>query len=433
MAETTLQTMDQSLAETLGDFDSLATTAAGAATGKTVVSQALLDLPGGTDEDAFENFYLRIADSTSGANEEVRRVVSYVENSDAPTLLFARAFSVQIDSGVTVQLTRFNPVDRRNQIRRAIRELFPDLYLHIRDESLIVDDILVDSGMENWTSGVLDSWTVVGSPTVTQETSRVRHGASSAKVVASGAAGQLTQTPTVNVNEITTNTVRAKKWVYATSAGAARIRVDYGASFANSVYHSGQDQWELLTIDSSVPKVATQVKMICEVADGFTGYFDTGYFSVGPLSRYVLPSAMLRGPNYLYQQYDENETEGSYYPMRDASAPTEGRILRLRGMGILSQPTTDSGTTEVGEPQTQLIVAYAKMLFYRLMATPARSAQQNRQGYIDAALDAAGEVAILKGQIGIVMPSLGAQRHRDSWRVEQDGTQRLLIFDQVRA
>jgi len=432
MASSTLSVMDQSLAETLGDFESLATTAAGAASGGSVVSSALLDLPGGADDDAFENFYLRIADSDSDANEEVRRVSTSVPNPDAPTLLLDRPFSAQIDSDITIQLTRFNPVDRRQQIRRAIRELYPDLYLHVRDETLIIDDILTDSGMEDWTSGVLDSWTLVGSPTVTQETTIVRHGTNSAKVVASGAAGQLAQTPTASIDEITTNAVRIKKWVYATTAGIARIRVDYGSTIASSSYHTGRDQWELLVIDSSVPAGATQIKMICEVADGFTAYFDVGFASVGPKYKYTIPSALLRGPNDVTQQSREEDTEGPYYPVPDGCPPIEGRILRLRGMGILSQPTTDSGTTEVGEPQTQLIVAYAKMLFFRLMASPARSAQQNRQAYIDAARDAAGEVAILKGQSGIVMSRMGAQRHRFNWHVEANSSERLLVFDRER-
>lgn len=423
--------MDQSLAESMGDFESLATTADGSASGRAVISTALLNLDGGGDPDAFENFYLRVADSSSSADEEVRRVSSYVPDLDNPTLIVERPFSVQIDSGVTVQLSRFNPADRRNQIRRAIRELYSDLYLPIRDETLIVDNLLSNSGFETFSSG-FTGWTEVGSPTVTQETTIVMHGDGSAKVVASGAAGQLTQAPSININEITVETARSKRWCYATDANAVRIRLDWdGSNFANSSYHSGKDQWELLEVEAAVPTTATQVKHICEVADGFTGIFDVGYLAVGPIFRYTLPTSIITGPHRVAQQADMDDVDGPYYPFSDGEVPTEGRILRLTGKGVLSQPSTDSGTTEVGEPQTQLIVAYAKLLFYRFMASPARSAQQNRQAYIDAARDAAGEVAILKGQEGITMPPMGAQRHR-TWHLEADSSNRYLVFDRAR-
>ena len=433
LAETTLQTMRQSLSENMGDFESFATTADGSAAFKSVISTALLDLLGGGDEDAFENFYLLVADSSSSADGESRRVANYVPDLDNPTLLFDRPFSVQIESGVTVELHRFDPTDKGNAIRQAIRELQGDLYLNIRDESLIVDNLLSNSGFETFSSG-FTGWTEVGSPTVTQETTIIRHGSGSAKVVAAaGAAGQLTQAPTINIDELTNETARTKRWVYATAANTARLRLDWdGSNFANSSYHSGRDQWELLEIEAAVPSTATQVKAICEVVANGTGYFDLGWLKVLPVYQYTIPTALLQGPRHVHQQANEDHTEGPYYPIPDDGIPTEGRILRLRGKGILSQPTTDSGTTEVGEPQTQLIVAYAKMLMYRLMASPARSAQQNRQGYIDSAKDAAGEVAILKAQRGIVMPPLGAQRHRGSWHVEQDDTQRLLVFDRAR-
>lgn len=432
MATTTLSSMRQSLSQNMGDFESFATTAAGSAAGTSVISTALLDLPGGGDEDAFENFYLLVADSSSDADGEFRRVANYVPNSDNPTLIVERSFSTQVASSITVELHRFSPTDKGNVIRQAIRELYPDLYLSVRDETLIVDNIVSNSGFETYSSG-FTGWTEAGSPTVTEETSRVFHGSSAAKVVAGVADGQLTQALDVNLAEIAGQTVSAKFWAWTDAATQGRVRLDFGSETTSGDYHAGDSQWERLSASDGVPTDATGVTVILEAIAGSTVYWDIGYVRVGPKYSYTIPSTILRGPYTVTQQFSESDVSGPYYPIPDGGTPTEGRILRLTGMGILSQPTTDSGTTEVGEPQAQLIVAYAKMLMYRLMASPTRSAQQNRQTYIDSGRDAAGEVAILKHQMGIVMPKMGAQRHRQNWHVEVDANNRFLVFGRTRS
>ena len=223
MATTTRSSLRQSLSEAIGDFISVDTTANGNAAFTTVISNNFLALDNGTDEGIFEGWYLLIADSGSSANGESRRVEAYIPDPDEPTIRVAVAFSAQIVSGITVELHRYNPTDKHNVLGQALREISGDLKLSVRDETIVVDDQLTDSGMENWTGGVLDSWTLVGSPTVTQETTIVRHGTYSAKVVASGAVGQLTQTPTVNINEITDKTVRVN-W----STPPPQARLEYG-------------------------------------------------------------------------------------------------------------------------------------------------------------------------------------------------------------
>lgn len=435
MAETTLISMQQSLSENIGDHELFNTSADGDSQGFTVVASTLLNLTGGVDTDAFEGFYLEINDSdATAANGEVRRIDTYVADLDNPTLRMQSAFSEQIKSGITVILHRFNPVDKKNVIRQGIAELYPDLYLPIRDETLIVDNLLTNSGFETFASSAFTGWTKVGSPTLSLETTIVMHGSGSAKIVSSDSAvGQLTQAPNINIDELTNDQVESKRWVYATEPNTARLRLDFGGSnFSNSVYHSGRDQWELLEVDASVPVAATQVKQICEVAASGTGYFDHGWLAVGRIYEYPLPASIITGPHRVLQQADEDDVDGPYYEIPDGWKPTTGRLLRVQGYGVLSRPTTNTGTTEVGEPQVRLIVAYAEMLLWRLMASPARSSRQDRQGYIDAGRDAAVKVAALKGQRGMKTPQMGAQRHRGSWHLETDGSGKVLVFPRAR-
>ena len=69
---------------------------------------------------------------------------------------------------------------------------------------------------------------------------------------------------------------------------------------------------------------------------------------------------------------------------------------------------------------------------WRLMASPARSSRQDRQGYIDAGRDAATKVLVLKEQKGMKTPRMGAQRHRGSWHLETDSSGKILVFPKAR-
>ena len=89
MATTTRATLRQRLSETMGDYQSLATTSDGNSAGTSVVDTGLKNLSGGSDDDAFEGWFALI---TSGANTgESRRIRSYVANTT--TLVTQEAFS----------------------------------------------------------------------------------------------------------------------------------------------------------------------------------------------------------------------------------------------------------------------------------------------------------------------------------------------------
>ena len=85
-----------------------------------------------------------------------------------PTITVEQVFTGgQIQSSTTYELHRWDPKDKREAINRSGRQLFPTLYKPIIDESIIIDNLLLNGGMEDWTSGVPDSWTEVNSPTTT--------------------------------------------------------------------------------------------------------------------------------------------------------------------------------------------------------------------------------------------------------------------------
>jgi hypothetical protein len=426
MATTTRATLRQRLSEALGDYQSLTTTSAGNSAGTSVVDTGLRNLPGGADDDAFEGFYILV---TSGANTgESRRVKNYIANTN--TLVTQESFSGgAVDTTVSYELHQYDPLQKHQAINRAIEELYPFLYLPVRDETIVVDDRLTNSDFETFSDG-FTGWTEVGSPTVTAETTYVIHGSQSAKVVGdSGAAGQLTQAPTININELSNKSVTFKCWVWCAAADTARIRLDWdGSDIENSDYHKGQNEWQLLDVVASVPTSATQVKAIIEVAASGTAYFDACWMTAGPIHKYTIPSAILNGPHYLTEQGDEGNPNGEYYPIK--GNPTAGRRLRFEGMGMLSRPASDTATTEVGTPHTNIVTAYAGMYFFRTQANS--NAVEESQRFANMASTFSQDAVRMASQPGMRMPRLGGQHHRDRWHIEEDSSGRYIIFSRMR-
>ena len=96
-------------------------------------------------------------------------------------------------------------------------------------------------------------------------------------------------------------------------------------------------------------------------------------------------------------------------------------------MGLLSRPTTESGTTEIGEPQLNLVTSYAAMVLFQTLLM--RSATEQRTNITENIRYWQTEVQRLSNQVGIRMRALGAGRGQNSWHIEDDADGRYLIFD----
>ena len=416
MATTTRLQMEQRLSENIGDY--LALTATGGST-TTVVDTELDNL---TEDNGGIQGWVYIDDTTDDAapEGELRRILSgasgYTKSTTTITVGFA--FTAGVASGDTYVLHRFDPVAKRAAITRAIETLYPVLYLPVRDLSVVVDNRLLNSDFETFESSAFTSWTAANH-TQAQESTIIRQaGQKSAKIVASGGAGQLHQTPHISQNEMTDKTARAHFWVYATAADAARVRLDWdGTNFANSDYHSGKDQWELLKVEAAVPSTATQIKTICEVADTLTGYFARGFQAVGPIYRYTVPSTIIAGPHFIDQQSNEKEPDGDYEPLR---SPIEGRTLQMRGMGRLSTPTTDAGTVEVDGTRADLIAAKAAEILFGGMVQGDPGDFRHDPAYWR------GIRMELERQPGVRMTPMAARLSNGYWEPEEDASGRYI-------
>jgi len=432
LATTTRAVLRRRLSEVMDDYYSLTSSSAGDTT--SIIDTSLANLPSGGDDDAFIGWYAMIADACHASDGEIRRVSDYSQS--ATDITVQEAFGNTFGSGTTYELHRYDPVLKHNMLDRALEAVWPELYLPLRDESIVVDDLLANSDFETFSGGTFTNWTEVGSPTTTADTTFFIQGLQAAKVVSgAGTDGQLTQAPTINIPTMEAETVTFKAWVYTTTTTTARLRLDWGGCDIDSGnYHTGADQWELITVEGVVPSGATQVKAICEVASGTkTAYFDAAFMFILPVYSYTLASNFLLGPYAVYQQVDEDNPGGGFDIL--VSRPIQGRRLRLIGKGLLSKPTTDVGTTEIDDLQAQLVVAKAAEFLNRALATGASTFQRER--FQQDMLLWREEYEQLRGRPG--MRSRAMATHIDNlahqsqqWHIEEDSTGRIFVLDNNR-
>ena len=449
MATRTRVQLRQRLSEAQNDWFTGATTGAGSTT--TLVDTSLAQISKG-DDDFCLNWFVLVTEAAHAALGDVRQVTSYVESTNTVTV--NRAFTATTGTSMDYELHRIDPTQKHNAINAALRELYDDqgrgLYLPIRDLTLVVDNLLQNGSFETFDSPDFTNWTAAGSPTLAQETTRVWHSTNSASITPGASAGQLYQALTVNIKEITGKTVHFWCWVYATAASNARIRLSFdgGTTFTNHDYHSGSDQWELQKLDVSIPSTASSLRCYVEVvASGTVSYFDASRAWIRRLSKYTIPSTINRLLNVYVQAAEDAESDNvsggttapnvgpaNYLPLGgySAVAPKSGRRLLLEGSALLTQPSTDAGTTEIGQNHEALVVAYALMWLARQSAFGPGTAAQDVTRYQQQAAYWEREVERLRLMWGVRMPAIPVLT-RNFWREQEDSTGRYLILDDVRA
>ena len=406
-----------------GHLTGRAPTSNGAAGGTTVVDTTLGYAHFG--DDFFNGWWCILPLGIAGAaTYQAKQVQDFAGGDGAGTITVA-AFSGQVTTAAIYELGPYDPVLIRTALNGAMRTRFPDLALP-RIDYLYVDSLLSNGGFETYSSG-FTGWTDIGSPTVTQETSRKAHGTSSAKIVASGATEGVEQNifTAANVRNLVGKTLSVRGWVWASAASAVRLRVTFdGSTYENGPWHGGDEEWEDDSeqfIDVTVPAGATEMTVSCEVTDGNTGYFDNvrAFITNDRLYRYTIPSGMVRGPfavsvsrkldepNGIYDpigHWHEEEDSGGRYMVLDRPL-IAGHIMRLDGFGLLTALTsTDTAATELDSPRTDLLVAEATLW---LLTSQSRAVLWQSQDYDRIIRDLKDEIRELEKQPGMLFREHG--------------------------
>lgn len=424
MATVTQDRLRELLARATGFYYS--GTATGGST--TTIADTSTDTFDLIDDNILKGKWAHIVSDAGGGTAAPEAEVRKVSSLSTTTLTVDTAYSAACATGDTYELTPFHTLYYNDALAEALRQVYPALYLPLRDETLMVDNLLSNWDFE--TAGaappVIANWTATGSPTVTQDTTRVKHGTSAAKVVASGADGLLSQNlfNTVEINEMVGLTLVCKCHVWALAANKARIRVTFdGSTYTDGSYHGGSAEWEgptLQYVNVAIPADATQVTMILQTVDGATAYWDVASARIEPISQYTLPTTFVSAPHRVSIQADINDPAGHYVPLRGCAPPDH--ILRLEGRDRLSVPTTGTGTTEIGEAQAELVIALAARSLYIRMANVDAA---KRDEYREEALRWSEEASRMSRTPGIRMGGQAAFIPKEGdWRVEADSSNR---------
>lgn len=373
MATTTRAVLRVLVSDSLGGarFTARTCTSQGAASGASIIDSGLA----GFGTDYLTGWHVVLPNGPTGSSSAYETQEVDLFTSATGTIDPVANFSGQVANSQSYELHRFEPQLIHKAINEAIEHYFSDLSVPLLDESLIVDNLLSNPDFESDISGgAHPSWTNVGSPTVTADTGTKWHGDQAAKIVSGGSAGRITQAPTIIVREITGKSAVFGAWVYCTAASTARLRIDWdGTNFENHDYHSGVDQWERQKISATIPSTATQVKACCESVASGTSFFDSTWLAVDKIYKYTLPSTFAQVSAVEIQTSEdypadpftpislwhyEEDADGKYLIL-DSSGYSAGYRLRVRGTGVLSALTSDTGTVEIGRPERELLVAGA--------------------------------------------------------------------------
>lgn len=422
----TLTVLIQRLAEQLGDYWSSSASGDGAVGGTTLVDTALKQLT--SQNDAFPDWYIRITSGTYVDNvRQINRTSGFTQSSGTVTPY--AAFGGQILSAVTYQMTRYHPTDFYTRaLHRASEMLYGFIWLPVRDESLVVGDLLTNGGFEASTYD--SSWTTSGG-TWTAETARVWHGAAAAKCVAAGADGTKTQNifNALNIKEMAGKTLNIWPKIWASAASAGRIRVTFnGSTYTNGTWHGGDSEWETgstLKLQVAIPTGATQCTVVLQCVDGNTVYFDDIRAWVDHIRRYTLPSTIPFRPYQVMMEDDSDDSQSHYSPLTRYNPPVLGRRLRILARNYVTQPATSSATMEVNNAQVDLLVARALQWIFETQGN--RLASSLRAEAKEQAVYWSGQVKEILAMPGVKMASPSGSKPV-MWDVEESGETKYLVL-----
>ena len=393
------------------------------------------------DSDAFPYWYLgmtKVAGSATWESRPIKRTSGYVASTTTATV--TDAYGGNIANADTGELHRYDPDFKHVCLNRAIEELYRrGLYLPLLDQSLAVDSLLQNGGLETF-STTFTNWTNIGTPTLAAETTRKVQGLQSGSITASGATEGIEQNviTRVNLREVVSKTLYVDGFIWASVEDAARFRVTFdGSTYTNGAWHKGNAEWEgspTVGISVAVPADATEFTISCEVTDGNTAYFDGITAYVNPIYQYTLPSTFVDDPYHVLQQVNKDDPHSMYLPIGHRNRPKSGHWLQLVGKGRLTQYGTAAGdeadTTEADGEQIMLIALKAAAIMFRSLSGFPTSEDSGFYAEQAAIFDAKAEAMI--AQDGILPYPMSAQERKGVWDVEKAGTTNLLVLKQGR-
>ena len=412
MATTTLQNLRRQFGVYLGYGEQLGkdgeawttTTNIGAST--TIISTELRDYgfdditESGSGDDMFENWWVIIHGSNNA--QTVRRVKSY--DASAGQITVAGTNLSAESSSTDFELHKYSPTLLRELLNTARLRSFPDLCQPVNktlwsaqrqsrfevpsaiigtptsiylERGVSVDygnNILSNADFETFASSAFTDWSATTLDiaqedlTTTPTNYAVFRGQSSARCTSqTGNTGTLLQTIS-SPGSYSGQTINLSIWVYCLTASVVSTSIVLNGSTTLGTANDGGlhtgNGWELLTssVDSTVTisSLSVGISIVSTATDNTEIYVDDAICVIGPSQEPVGGREVLNDWRYepMMQGTSQRNEVFFLYDLPDNYA------LRFEGRGYLSSLSAETDTIEIGQPQTDLLIAYAAYLHF---------------------------------------------------------------------
>ena len=412
MATTTLQNLRRQFGVYLGYGEQLGkdgeawttTTNIGAST--TIISTELRDYgfdditESGSGDDMFENWWVIIHGSNNA--QTVRRVKSY--DASAGQITVAGTNLSAESSSTDFELHKYSPTLIRDLLNTARVRSFPDLCQPINktlwsaqrqsrfevpssiigtptsiylERGVSVDygnNILSNADFETFASSAFTNWSATTLDIAQEELTTsptnyaVFRGESSAKCTSqTGSTGTLLQTIS-SPGSYSGQTINLSIWVYCLTASVVSTSIVLNGSTTLGTANDGGlhtgNGWELLTssVDSTVTisSLSVGISIVSTATDNTEFYVDDAICVIGPSQEPVGGREVLNDWRYEPIMQGTSQRDEVFFPY---DLP-DNYALRFEGRGYLSSLSAETDTIEIGQPQTDLLVAYAAYLHF---------------------------------------------------------------------
>ncbi|MBC8273525.1 MAG: hypothetical protein H8E40_00935 [Chloroflexi bacterium] len=363
---TTLLTLREKVGKKVAAYNEITTTTAGESDGTTIVSTDLMRF----EDDVLAGNWVKI---TTGSTLETRQI----EHNYTPsgTVKVYKPFTAQIATAMTAEIYDFNPTDLDDCINDAIADAYPDICKPIRDYSLVTNNLIVNGRFADWAvTTAPDYWTTSVS-TLTQETSEIRFGAYSIKVLNAGYA-YLSSDDWPILLSLQDSTQDFYVWAKTDVASTAKLQIytktedgtETTSAGTGDALHSGGDEWEeLKEEDVSIPDDLARIEIRLVVVGAETAYF-TNVYAPGTIYDFVIPSQLdivmqAKQCNAYDKPYTSQSTPLDFYQFSKEATryirfddASSGKTIELIGYGSYPELSSDTDTIDLSPGQERSIV-----------------------------------------------------------------------------
>ncbi len=411
MATTTLSTIEQRLAEDIGDWISVASTT-NITTNNYIYSTNLNEFDRAQD-DAFPSYWVFIKGTT---NDEVERKVKEYTTTGGRVEVYGAALVAET-AARTVVVTRFNHTAKLKAIQRSLHQVYPLLHKDLDNITLITGNILPNAHFDDQTTGgTPDKWAYSASATGAAETTIIWNGAKSVKVTSS-AANQylyLTSATQRRLLDLMGKTIGVRVMAYPEVADDATIviytkQADGTTQTLTSTTSCPAGAWTRLELESQTLNddlVLVEIRLKIATSSKYV-YFDDAQLDGYNASELLLPLECAKGNIQRYYIQTSGYSDDTYQDLHprywtEIEPPKiiddgtdkylwtgiliDKRRLRLIGYQPLETLTAQTDTITIDAEKLDMLIAKAKQILFERASVNVSS--EDRKRYKAEAYDA---------------------------------------------